>query len=173
MSTRCNIVLRAPQGACIWIYRHGDGYPCGSSGVLDMLQAVGLSISSKHYDYEKPIDPDWRMKWIGTFARQLLGVTGSGGDLLHELTAGAHSDIEFLYLIDFAGFSIEGGPLAAPKLRISEALVTYNNPESEPYKAGRRFERTTPSLKNAEAQEALPIFGGPIKWKSASGEDDE
>lgn len=115
MSTRCNIILRTPDGAKVYLYRHCDGYPTGAG---QTIWSVVLSLSAKGYDATQTHDPEWRRKWIGPFAKQLMATTGNGGDLHHEFTSGLHGDIEFLYLIDFGGFKDWGVPLDEPTIRI-------------------------------------------------------
>ena len=160
MSTRCNIILRSPQGSVIWLYRHGDGYPKGDCGVLSTFWSVRLSLGARHYDPNHVTDPGWRQKWIGSFAKQLLGVTGPGGDLLHEITAGAHSDIDYLYLVDFMGFrKHHDDVMADATVRISERVSHY----SEEFK--RSFS-STPTLADAEKQEPFSLDDGLYKWVS-------
>lgn len=116
MSTRCNIILRSPAGAKIYLYRHCDGYP---SGAGKTIASVWLSLSAGHYDASQKHDPNWKAKWIRPFFDQLFKTTGNGGDPHHEITAGLHSDIEFLYVIDFDGFVEYGKPISEPMIRMS------------------------------------------------------
>lgn len=173
MSTRCNIVLRAPQGACIWIYRHCDGYPGTRDGVLQMLWNVRLSISAKHYDYSDKVNPDWKQKWIGTFARHVLALTDSGGDLRHEITAGPHSDIDYLYVVDFHGHRKQHDEVMSDAVvRVSEKIITELSEEDKKlYK--RTYSSTGPSLADAEAREGFKIDDAIYKWKSLMPDEEE
>lgn len=115
MSTRCNVIIRTPDGAKVYLYRHCDGYPSGEG---DTIASVWLSLTATHYDANQQHDPYWKAKWIKTFLPQLMQTTGSGGDPHHEFTSGLHGDIEFLYIIDLGGFVDYGQPIAEPMIRV-------------------------------------------------------
>ena len=95
MSTRCNILLRTPQGAAIWFYRHGDGYPSAAGRALDTLYTAHIVDSA----------PGARgFSWIGDFAERMVLARDDTGSVIWRLTAGPHQDIEYCYIFDFPGF---------------------------------------------------------------------
>jgi len=99
MSTRCNVLLRTPEGSAIWFYRHGDGYPSSAGRALDSLYTahiVRFSSGSRGW------------AWIGDFAERMILARDDTGDVIWQLTAGPHDDIEYCYIIDFPGFEDDG-----------------------------------------------------------------
>jgi len=98
MSTRCNVLLRTPQGAAIWFYRHSDGYLAGAGRSLESLYTAHIVHS----------EPGKRgFSWIGDFAERMVLARDEGGSVIWRLTAGPHEDIEYCYIIDFPGFEGE------------------------------------------------------------------
>lgn len=82
MSTRCNIIIKAENGAEILLYHHHDGYPVGVGHDLKFY------LSKLRYWYADRI------------ANALMKDKAGLNDKEYELTTGIHGDIEYAYVID-------------------------------------------------------------------------
>lgn len=151
MSTRCNVLLRTPQGAAIWLYRHGDGYPSSAGRALDTLYTAHIVHSA----------PGARgFSWIGDFAERMILARDDTGSVIWRLTAGPHEDIEYCYIFDFPGFEEDHSKSEDYGRNVSLLKVRW---------AGGGYGKDT--VARAEAQRPLTVdeFRKSIYRKDADG----
>ena len=89
MSTRCNIIVKEPYGHKYILYHHHDGYPEGVGVQLRkaLKMKEGCTFSNR---------------WGGHYlANDLIKDQRGLNDKTYEITSCLHSDIEFVYVVNF------------------------------------------------------------------------
>lgn len=116
MSTRCNVLLRSPEGSAIWFYRHCDGYPSEAGRDLERLYTSHIVKS----------EPGTRgFSWIADFAERMVRACDETGDRIWRLTAGPHGDIEYCYVFDFPGFEDDASSVVDYRANVDRLAIRW------------------------------------------------
>lgn len=119
MSTRCNVIVMGRDGKNDIFYHHSDGYPDGVGKELLMFSHFASKNQESTY-----MDSDGSVaeRNLNDVRRKFMELLESDGDYEHDGII--HSDIDYMYLVEFVASRTNIGEYA--DIKVSYVKVGYD-----------------------------------------------